>query len=291
MSNFWRVGKEELSYVEKAIDNGLNGFYTTKFEELFADKFNIKYAIAVNSGTSALHAALGALDIGEGDEVIVPPLTFIATAFSVMYVGAVPVFVDVDPNSFNICPEQIKNKITKKTKAIITVSLYGLPPQLDQIKDIAQSEKIALIEDNAQCIHGLCNKKIAGTFGDISIFSLQRSKHLTTGDVGIVTTNNQELAQKTRRFADLGYERLTAKPINNENFKNVIQHPSYKRHSSLGYNFRMPEVCCAMGIAQLEKMDIFLKLREEIAAIYYEAVDDCKWIKVQEVSAPISDSK
>ena len=176
-----------------------------------------------------MHAALGVLDIGEGDEVILPPLTFIATAFAVLYVGAVPVFADVDANTFNISPEEIKKKITSKTKAIITVSLYGLPPQLDEIKEIADSRNIVLIEDNAQCVFGKCNEKIAGTFGDLSIFSLQRSKHLTTGDGGIVITDDEELASKVRKFADLGYSRLTAKPITNENFKSIIQHPTYKK--------------------------------------------------------------
>ncbi len=290
MSKFWRVGKEEISFVEKAINNGLNGKYVSEFEEKFSLKFDIKYSIALNSGTSALHASLAALDIGPGDEVIVPPLTFIATAFSVLYVGAIPVFADINPDSFNISVDEIHKKITRKTKAIITVALYGLPPQLDQIKKIAERNKLFLIEDNAQCVYGKCNNKLAGSFGDLSIFSLQRSKHLTTGDGGVVITNNENLAEKVRKFADLGYAKLTAKPVTNESFKDIIQDPNYKRHLSVGFNFRMPEVCCAMGLAQLEKLDYFIKLRTEISLRYLDAVSGCDWIKVQKIDPNLTHS-
>ena len=290
MSKLWRVGSEEIAYVTKAIKNGLDGKFCTEFEERFSEKFGVDYAIALNSGTSALHATLGAIGIGEGDEVIVPPLTFIATTYAVLYVGAVPIFADIDPSSFNISPHEIQKKITSKTKAIITVSIYGLPPQLTEIRNIADKNNIFLIEDNAQCIFGKCDNKIAGTFGHASIFSLQRSKHLTTGDGGVVLTDNENIAEKVRKFADLGYARLTAKPINNENFKNIIQHPSYKRHSSIGYNFRLSEVCCAMGIAQLEKIDLLLNLREKISLMYKDAVYDCKWLKSQSICKNLTHS-
>ena len=281
MSKLWRVGDEEIAYVKKAIKNGLNGDYVNKFEENFGTKFESKYAIALNSGTSALHACLAALGIGPGDEVIVPPLTFIATAFAVLYVGAVPIFADVDPNSFNISHSEIEKKINNKTKAIITVSLYGLPPQLTKISEIAKKNNLYLIEDNAQCVLGKCDNQLAGTFGDASIFSLQRSKHLTTGDGGVVITNNEEIALEVRRIVDLGYAKLTAKPVTNESFKDIIQDPNYKRHLSLGYNFRMPEVCCAIGLAQLDKLDYLIKLRKDISLIYEDAISKCNWLQVQ----------
>tara|TARA_B100000315_G_scaffold164043_1_gene152634 strand:- start:4831 stop:6009 length:1179 start_codon:yes stop_codon:yes gene_type:complete len=274
----WRVGEEELKYIQQAIEGGLTGEFTKTFEARFAEKFRVDYAIAVNSGTSALHAAMGALGIGPGDEVIVPPLTFIATAFAPLYVGAIPVFADVDPLTFNIDPEDIRRKITKKTKAIITVSLYGLSPEMDKIMEIARQYGLKVIEDNAECVLGRYKGEIVGTIGDISIFSFQRSKHITTGDGGVAITNNEKIAEKFRKFADLGYRTLTAKPISNENFKEKIQRPDFKRHEFVGYNFRMPEVCAAMALAQMEKMEILLEKRIAIAKLYADAVQGCDWL-------------
>jgi perosamine synthetase len=282
--NLWRVGELELEYVKEAIDLGLTGAMIKRFEARFAEKFDSKYAIAVNSGTSALHAALLALGIGSGDEVIVPPLTFIATTYAVLYVGAVPVFADINPETFNIDPDLIEEKITPRTKAIITVSLYGLPPEMNSIMDIAKRYKLKVLEDNAQCVLGKYENKIAGTIGDISIFSLQRSKHLTVGDGGVVITNDESLAERCRKFADLGYRTLTAKSITNEDIKEKIQQPDFKRHDLIGYNFRMPEVCAAMGLAQLDKIDDLIQKRIKIAKLYIEAVKGCKWLIPQFVA-------
>ena len=282
--NRWRVGELELEYVKEAIDLGLTGAMIKRFEARFAEKFDSKYAIAVNSGTSALHAALLALGIGSGDEVIVPPLTFIATTYAVLYVGAVPVFADINPETFNIDPDLIEEKITPRTKAIITVSLYGLPPEMNSIMDIAKRYKLKVLEDNAQCVLGKYENKIAGTIGDISIFSLQRSKHLTVGDGGVVITNDESLAERCRKFADLGYRTLTAKSITNEDIKEKIQQPDFKRHDLIGYNFRMPEVCAAMGLAQLDKIDDLIQKRIKIAKLYIEAVKGCKWLIPQFVA-------
>jgi perosamine synthetase len=286
----WRVGFEELEYVRQAIEGGLTGKYTKIFETRFAEKFGVAYAISVNSGTSALHTAMLALDIGPGDEVIVPPLTFIATAYAPLYVGAVPVFADVDPDSFNIDPNQIEAKITPRTKAIITVSLYGLPPDLEKIEILAKKYNLKIIEDNAQCVLGKCNDNIAGTIGDISIFSLQRSKHLTTGDGGVVLTDNEAIAEKCRKFADLGYRTLTAKPISNEDMKEEIQQPYFKRHELVGYNFRMPEVCAAMGLAQLDKIEVLIEKRIEIARLYAEEMEGCNWLLAQKTPENFSHS-
>ena len=132
-TGLWRVDDLDLSYVKEAIEKGLTGELTKRFETKFSEKFNTKYAIAVNSGTSALHTSMLALDIGPGDEVIVPPLTFIATTYAVLYVGATPVFADIESDTFNICPNSIEEKITSRTKAIISVSLYGLPSKMEKI--------------------------------------------------------------------------------------------------------------------------------------------------------------
>ena len=285
--SLWRVGELELSYIKEAIENGLTGDFTKKFETRFAEKLESKYAISVNSGTSALHTAMLALGIGPGDEVIVPPLTFIATSYAVLYVGATPIFSDIDPDTFNIEPDFIEAKITPRTKAIITVSLYGLAPEMDKIMNIAKRNNLKVLEDNAQCVLGKYNDQLAGTFGDISIFSLQRSKHLTTGDGGVIITNDDHLAEKCRKFADLGYRTLTAKSITNEDIKDKIQQPNYKRHELIGFNFRLPEVCAAMGLAQLDKIDSLVQKRIDIAKLYLDVVEGCEWLKPQVASSKV----
>lgn len=279
----WRVGDEEVSYIEDAISNGLTGEYVKIFEDKFAKFSGCEYAIAVNSGTSALHAALLALGVGPGDEVIVPPLTFVATAYAVLYVGATPVFADVDSRMFTIDPSDIENKISSSTKAIISVALYGLIPEMDRVCDIAKKYNLALIEDNAQCVLGHYKGRREGSFGDISIYSLQRSKHLTVGDGGVVITNNERHAEMVRKYADLGYCFLTANPLSNENFKETIQRPDFKRHELVGYNFRMPEICAAMGIAQIDKAHSLVNTRKQIGRLYADVLRAFQWLLPQYV--------
>src|SRR4030042_3139289 len=175
----WRIGEEELKYIKGAIEGGLKGGFNKRLEEEFAKKFGVNFAISVNSGNSALHCALFACDVKPGDEVIVPPLTFASPVFAAIYLGAVPVFADIDPETFNIDPKDIERKITKKTKAIIPVSLYGLPTDIDSIMSIARKNNLKVIKDNAECMLGKYKGRIAGTVGDMSIFSFERSKHLT----------------------------------------------------------------------------------------------------------------
>ncbi|MCH9644445.1 MAG: DegT/DnrJ/EryC1/StrS family aminotransferase [Gammaproteobacteria bacterium] len=287
VKKLWRVGGDELTYVKKAIVNGLTGKYINLFEEKFNNLVGSKYAIAVNSGTSALHAAMLALGVGPGDEVIVPPLTFIATAYAPIYVGATPIFADVDERTFTIDPKSIEEKITEKTKAIITVSLYGLIPEMDRIVELARERNLLLIEDNAQCVLGKYKGRGESSFGDISIYSFQRSKHLTSGDGGVVVTNNADYAEKVRKYSDLGYRLLGAESATNENFKDQIQQPSFKRHELIGYNFRMPEVCAAMGIAQLDKAEKLVELRKKIGYGYDEVIQEFDWVVSQHVPSHI----
>jgi perosamine synthetase len=291
-NKLWRVGKDELKYVRQAIESGLTNKMTHIFEESFAEKFGMKYAIAVNSGTSALHCAVAGLDIGPGDEVIVPPLTFAATGFAPLYVGAVPVFADVDKDTFLISADEIEKRITKRTRAIITVSLYGLTPDMDRIMAIAKKHNLKVIEDNAQCVFGRYKGKITGSIGDVSIFSLQRSKHLTTGDGGVILTNDEKTAEKMIKIGDLGYSTLKAKNDPNISFKEMIQNPTFQRHLLVGYNFRMPEVCAAMGIAQLEKLDRLVEKRIQAAGLYDQAIKEakCGWLIPQKIPAGVEHS-
>ncbi|WP_292468806.1 DegT/DnrJ/EryC1/StrS aminotransferase family protein [Methanolobus sp.] len=277
----WRVGQRELDYIKEALDLGLTGVMNQKLEYEFAKKMGVKYAVGVNSGTSALHSCLAAMGIGQGDEVIVPPLTFASTAFSVLYLGGVPVFADIDPDTFNISHEDIARKITSRTKAIIPVSLYGLSAEMDPIMEIADTYDIFVLEDCAQCFLGKYKGKTAGTIGHMGIFSFERSKHMTTGNGGMLITNDAELAEKARKFSILGYSTLKAGAYETKPPKDIIQDPNFERHLFVSPNYRLPEVCAAMALAQLEQLDMFVDRRIKIAKIYSNVLSECEWLHSQ----------
>ncbi len=279
----WRVGDEELEYIEEAVRGGLSGAMNSRFEEAFAAKFEVEYAIGVNSGTSALHCALAAVGVEKDDEVIVTTLTFAAPALAVLHQKAIPVFADVDPDTFTIDPKDIEKKITKRTKAIIPVALYGLPADLDPIMEIANEKGIKVIEDNAECFLGRYKGKLAGTLGNMAIYSFERSKHMTTGNGGMITTDSEILAERARKFSILGYTTLTAKQASYKVSMDTVQQPDFKRHELPGCNYRLPVICAAMGLAQLEKLDMFVERRRQIASLYDEAVEGCPWLKPQKV--------
>lgn len=185
--------KNEIKYVKKVLNSeawsSTAGSWCQNLETEFAKKFESNYAVAMNSGTSTLHAALEALGVGPGDEVISPALTVIMDSTATFHANAVPVYADIDPRTFNIDPEDIERKITDKTKAIIVVSLYGLPCDMDRIMEISRKYDIPVIEDNAQCFLSKYKGKMVGTFGDISSWSFENSKHISCGEGGIITTN------------------------------------------------------------------------------------------------------
>ena len=280
IKNNWRVSGEELEFIKRAIKSKLKGRYLLKFEEKLAEKFQAKYAIAVNSGTSALHTALYAMGIKAGDEVIVPPLTFSATAFAVIFLGAKPVFADVDIETFNICPKSIEKKINKKTKAVITVSIFGLIPNMEEILNLKKKYKFMLLEDNAETIFSKFKNRISGSFGDMSIMSFQRSKHLTMGDGGAILTNSKKLFLKAKQFSVLGYRGLEKKKIN-ENIKDKFQNPNYFRHEIVSPNYRMPEIIAAAGLGQLKKVNYLLKQRISIGRGYENIAKKYSWVVFQ----------
>ena len=222
-----RISDLEKKYVMEALENEFatskNSIFNDKLEAAFAEKLNSKYAIGHCNGTATLHVALLSCGIGQGDEVIVPPLTMSSTSIPVVLCGAIPVFADCDINTFQISAESIEKCITEKTKAIITVSLYGLAPDYDKILDICKKHNLALIEDNAECLLGEYKGKLVGEFGDFSSYSFQASKHITTGEGGMLTTNNEELADKARQFNCLGYAGVSADQ--GKITKNDIQDP------------------------------------------------------------------
>jgi perosamine synthetase len=227
------------------------GKWVERFERQFAQFIGVKHAVTVNNGTAALHLALAALGIGAGDEVILPSLTFIATANAVQYTGATPVFVDVDPNTWNIEPNEILNAITEKTRAILPVHLYGSPANLTAIQTIADVYNLYVIEDAAESL-GACSKGVyTGVRGDVAAFSFYGNKTITTGEGGMITTNQDGIAQRARLLRGQG------------------QTPGKRYwHEVVGFNYRMTDLQAAVGCAQLENVEQILQNRARAAATY-----------------------
>lgn len=279
-----RVGDLELCYIKDVLNTGFRSSsgatYMRKLEDTFANRFGVEYAISCINGTATMHASLEAMEIGIGDEVIVPPLTMSATTFAVLQANATPVFADVNIDTFQICSESIKKMITSKTKAIITVALYGLSPDMDEIMEIAKKNNIKVIEDNAECYLGEYKNRLVGTLGDCASFSFQSSKHLSSGEGGIILTNDHKLADSIRRVQSLGYAGVGAKQA--KITKSDIQKPDYSRHISMGWNYRMPELCCAVALAQTERIDELVDIRMQSAKVFEEATAEFhNWFKPQ----------
>ena len=278
-----RLYGNERKYVEEVLATEFSAsqgsIMTQRLEAEFADKFGGTYAIAHINGTATMHALLEAKGIGPGDEVIVTPLTMSATTFAVLQANATPVFADVDPDTFQISYESIKSCITDKTKAIITVALFGLSPEMDPIMELANQYDIFVIEDNAECFLGKYKGKMVGTLGHASSFSFQSTKHLTSGEGGMVLTDDLELALRVRRVQSLGYAGVSA--TKGKITKSDIQDPNYARHVSMGWNYRMPELCSAVALAQMENIDSLVDARVKAAKIFNDVVTDCDWLVVQ----------
>ncbi|HAQ17680.1 MAG TPA: DegT/DnrJ/EryC1/StrS family aminotransferase [Prolixibacteraceae bacterium] len=265
----------EKKYVLEAVENEFstskNSIFNNRMEQKFCELFNAKYAIGHVNGTQTMHTALVALGIKAGEEVIVPPLTMSSTALAVLQNNSIPVFADVDLATFNIDPESVKKCITEKTRAIISVSLYGLSPDYDKLLEICIEHNLYLIEDNAECFLGTYKGKLVGQFGDFSSFSFQASKHITCGEGGMLTTDNEEFANNARRFSSLGYAGVSAKQ--GKITRNDIQDPNYSRHVSLGFNYRMSEVNAAVVLGQLERAEELVDQRVKVAKIFDQAIE------------------
>ena len=262
----WRFKNNEFKYLKKVLNTDVSPktSMTESLEKKFSKVHNQKYAIASNSGTSTLHQALYSFGVGHGDEVIIPSLTVAMCGFVVWQCGAVPVYADVDPKTFLIDPKDIEKKITKKTKAIMAVNLYGLMCDMDSILKIARKYKLYVLEDCAQCFLGKDKKnRISGTVGHAGSWSFERSKHLSTGEGGILTTNNKQLAEKMRKFGGVGFKNLTASTGKGKIDRNKFQNPAWVRHDRFSYNYRMSEITAAVGLAQVEKINYFVQLRKE----------------------------
>lgn len=256
------LGKEELENIIEAVKSGWvssKGDFILQFEEKLARYLNVRFSVCTCSGTTALHLALATLGIAKGDEVIVPTLTFIATANAVKYTGAKPVFVDSNPNYWCMDPKKIEEKINERTKAIIAVHLYGHPCEMDTISKIAKKHGLYIVEDCAEALGAEYKCRKVGTFGDISCFSFYGNKIITTGEGGMCLTNNEELATKMRILRDHGMD------------------PKRRYwHEAIGFNYRMTNLQAAIGVAQMDRLNKFVEKKRTIAGTYNSLLEDVK---------------
>lgn len=261
------LGKQELNYVLDCIKSSWissHSSYVTEFEEKFSEYCGVKHGITTSSGTTALHLALASLDIKKGNEVIIPTLTMIATANAVTYTRAKPILVDSEPDYWVIDTDKIQEKITNRTKAIIVVHLYGHPVDMDPVLDIAKDKGLFVIEDAAEAHGAEYRGKKVGGIGDIGCFSFYANKIITTGEGGMLITNNKKIAKRVRSLKDhafVGSKRLL--------------------HEKIGFSYRMSGLQAAMGLAQLENIDEFIEKRRKAAIIYNNLLKKLTGITLQ----------
>ncbi len=260
------ISKEAIRNVNHALKTAWvssAGEFVDKFENDFAKYLGVKYAISVSSGTAALHVALLSLGIGPGDEVIVPAFTMAATWLAILYVRAVPVFVDCELDTYNIDVNLIEKKISKKTKAIIPVHIYGHSVDMDPVIKIAKKHKLFVIEDAAEAHGVLYKKKKCGSVGDINCFSFYGNKIITTGEGGMVVTNNKKLAERARRFKDLCHTKK----------RRFI-------HDDVGFNYRLTNLQAALGCGEIKNINSYIKKKQEMAKLYRDLLKNIPGLKL-----------
>ncbi|MEK7376955.1 MAG: DegT/DnrJ/EryC1/StrS family aminotransferase [Candidatus Margulisiibacteriota bacterium] len=230
-----------------------------RFERQICKYSGAKYAVAVNSGTSALHLIIKSFGIGVGDEVITTPFSFISSSNCVLYEGAKPVFVDIDPKTYNIDPDLIESKINKKTKAILAVDVFAQPADWDSLRKIANKHGLILIEDSAEALGSEYKGKKCGTLGDAGIFSFYPNKQITTGEGGVIVTNNKTIAEICQSLSNQGRAQKNNKWLD---------------HARLGYNYRMSDINAALGLSQLDKIKSIIQKRSCVASLYNELLKE-----------------
>jgi len=287
MKNTWRFGDLEFKYIKEVLESGegssTTGNMNQRLEQAFSRKVNAKHAITFNSGTGTLHAALYAAGVKAGDEVITPPLTVISNLDVVLAQNAIPIFADINSETFNMDPVDAEKKITSKTKVIMPVSLYGLSCDLDPFMELAKKYNLVIINDAAEAHMSIYKGRPIAEIAHITSYSFENSKHITTGDGGIVVTDNELYAKKMRKFGSLGYASMKASDGRIRRQKDIFQDPNYKRHDDFGFNYRMPEVAAAVGLAQTERIEFFIKLRIDIANMYAEVINNVDYLVPQKV--------
>lgn len=262
------VGNLEKMHLSKAVDSGFvstAGLLVLEFEEKFATYLNVRKTVSTQSGTAALHMALYELGIGKGDEVIVPALTFVATVNPIVYVGATPVIVDVDPDTWTIDPKKVRKAVTSKTKAIIAVHLYGNPCNMDALTTISDEYGINLIEDAAESLGATYRNKQTGTFGVLGCFSFNGNKVITTGGGGMVVSNDEKKIKHIKFLVNQAKDKMSG-----------------NHHLEIGFNYRMTNIEAALGLAQMERLDDFLRKKRIFNTIYKEHLGKLDSISFQE---------
>jgi len=272
----WRIplfkiywNEDCVNAVEEVIKSGMHwavGLKILEFEKALTNYVKSRFAITFNSGTSALHAVLLAYNVGSGDEVIVPSFTFIATANAPLFVGAKPVFADIEEETLGLDPEDVKEKISEKTKAIITVHYGGCPSKVKALGEIAEDHNLILIEDAAEALGAKVGKSKVGTFGDSAVFSFCQNKIITTGEGGAVTTDNKEVYERLKLIRSHGrFEK-----------EEYFSSTSTAEYITLGYNFRLCNILAALGLAQLKCVDKIIEMRREKAALLTQKLSKVK---------------
>ena len=268
--------EEEIREIEKVLKSGWvagQGPKNKELETAFAKYIGVKYAVCVSSCTTALHLALLALGVGKGDEVIVPDFTYPATAYAVLYTGATPVFVDITQDTYNIDVKKIEEKITPKTKAIIPVHLFGLCADMDPILEIAKKHNLKVIEDAACAAGSKYKDKFAGSIGDVGCVSFHARKGITSGEGGIVTTNDEKVAETVRSLSCFGVESAHSRA-------DEFHIPEFTK---LGYNYKLSDIAAAIALIQLKRAENFIKKRNELANYYNEKLKGMELVKAPAV--------
>ncbi len=252
------INSQEEKIIKDVLRSGwlMQGKRVSEFESKIADYLKVKYAVAVTSGTAALHLSMLALGISKDDEVIVPSFSFVASANCILYVGAKPVFADVDEDTFNIDPKDVEKKITPKTKAIIAVHQIGLPAEIDQLKKLCKKYNLFFVEDAACALGASYEGKMVGGFGDLACFSFHPRKSITTGEGGVITTNSKNLYEKLISLRNHG----------------VVKKDGEEEYQLLGFNYRMTDLQAAVGLSQFNKLKKIQKKTAEIAKVYNSAL-------------------
>lgn len=273
-------GKQTISEadIQAVISVMKSDFLTTgpmveQFEQALCKYLGVKHAVAIANGTAALHAACFAAGIGIGDEVITTPITFAASANCVLYSGGTPVFADIDPATWNISPESIREKITERTKAIIPVHFTGQPCDMSVVLEIAKEYNLLVIEDGAHSLGAEYKNNLIGCIGDMMTLSFHPVKHITTGEGGAIVTNDDELAKKLRSFRTHGI-------VRGEQMQGHYDEPWFYEQQSLGFNYRITDIQCALGISQMSGLPGFLERRREIANRYNEAFANLSGLRI-----------
>jgi perosamine synthetase len=261
------LGEREVEYVSAAVRSGWVssiGSFLGDFERGLAAISNAPHALAVSNGTAALHLALAALRVGPGDEVILPSFTFVATAAAVRYVGATPVFADIDPSHWCLDPSELDRLVTPRTRAIVPVHIYGHPCDMDAICEFAEQRGISVIEDAAEAMGARCRGRLVGALGHMGVFSFYGNKLITTGEGGAVLTGDGELAERARWLCDHAMDRRRR-----------------YWHEEVGFNYRMTNMQAALGVAQLERFDELIERKRTIASRYIEGLADLPQLQPQ----------